>query len=133
MWIRNKGTNSIQEIHNEDVIKLCKKEPEKYELSEEMFLSEENTVKVTKETTKEALPEKENMAEKKEDQAQTEAETLREEGTGEITESNKHNNDLAANLSAKSVADLRVIAKEKGIQGYGNMNKETLLAVIAVH
>lgn len=31
------------------------------------------------------------------------------------------------------LADLRVIAKEKGIQGYANMNKDTLVAMIMNH
>ena len=35
--------------------------------------------------------------------------------------------------AAMSVAELRKVAKEKGIQGYANMNKETLIEVIKAH
>ena len=35
--------------------------------------------------------------------------------------------------AAMSVIELRKVAKEKGIQGYANMNKETLVEVIKAH
>ena len=35
--------------------------------------------------------------------------------------------------AAMNVAELRKVAKEKGIQGYANMNKETLIEVIKAH
>ena len=100
MWIRNKVTNTLQEIHNADVIKICKKEPEKYELSEE-YPGDNKEVKAA---------------------AQAAAGV---EGAGSDTTPEDY-----ANMK---INDLRKIAKEKGIQGYNNMDKATLVAVIQAH
>ena len=100
MWIRNKVTNTLQEIHNADVIKICKKEPEKYELSEE-YPGDNEEVKAA---------------------AQAAAGG---EGAG--------NDATPEDYANKKINDLRKIAKEKGIQGYNNMDKATLVAVIQAH
>ena len=100
MWIRNKVTGTLQEIHNADVIKVCKKEPDKYELSEE-YPGDNEKIKAA---------------------AQAAAGG---EGAG--------NNAGTVNYEEMKLNDLRKIAKEKGIQGYNNMDKATLIAVIQAH
>ena len=59
-----------------------------------------------------------------EGQAAEEGKQAAGEGTGEPDE---------AALQAMNVATLREMAKSKGIQGYGNMNKGTLVAMILNH
>lgn len=41
--------------------------------------------------------------------------------------------EMQAALEAKKVDELRKIAKNEGIQGYANMNKDTLVAMIMNH
>lgn len=140
MWIRNKVTNTLQEIHNADVIKICKKEPEKYELSEEYpgdneevkaaaqaaaeKKAEEEAEKVAKEA--EAKAKAEGAAKKVEEEAaQAAAQAAGGEGAG--------NDATPEDYANKKINDLRKIAKEKGIQGYNNMDKATLVAVIQAH
>lgn len=140
MWIRNKVTNTLQEIHNADVIKICKKEPEKYELSEEYpgdneevkavaqaaaeKKAEEEAEKVAKEA--EAKAKAEGAAKKVEEEAaQAAAQAAGGEGAG--------NDATPEDYANKKINDLRKIAKEKGIQGYNNMDKATLAAVIQAH
>ena len=36
-------------------------------------------------------------------------------------------------LNERKVAELKIIAKERGIQGYANMDKQTLVAMILNH
>lgn len=137
MWIRNKATGTLQEIHNADVIKVCKKEPEKYELSEEYpgndekvkaaaqaeaaKRAEEEAVKAAKEAEDKAKAEE--AAKKAEEEAVAQAAGREGTGNGQTTE----------DYSNMKINDLRRIAKEKGIQGYINMDKATLIAVIQAH
>lgn len=141
MWIRNKVTNTLQEIHNADVIKICKKEPEKYELSEEYpgdneevkaaaqaaaeKKAEEEAEKAAKEA--EAKAKAEGAAKKVEEEAAQEAEKAAAGGEG------AGNDATPEDYANKKINDLRKIAKEKGIQGYNNMDKATLVAVIQAH
>lgn len=137
MWIRNKVTNTLQEIHNADVIKICKKEPEKYELSEE-YPGDNKEVKAaaqaaaekkTKEEAEKAAKEAEAKAKAEESAKKAEEEAAQAaagvEGAGSDTTPEDY-----ANMK---INDLRKIAKEKGIQGYNNMDKATLVAVIQAH
>lgn len=137
MWIRNKATNTLQEIHNADVIKICKKEPEKYELSEE-YPGDNEAVKAAAE--KKAKEEAEKAAKEAEEKAKAEEEAKKAEeeaaqaaaqaaAGGEGAGSDANPEDYA-NMKLN---DLRKIAKEKGIQGYNNMDKATLVAVIQAH
>lgn len=41
--------------------------------------------------------------------------------------------DIPKNLDRMKVSDLRKLAKEVGVQGYQNMDKATLIAVIQAH
>lgn len=60
-----------------------------------------------------------------------------EEGAGEEKTGNDPLNgagdERLAELNGKKVAELREIAKGMGIQGYANMNKDTLVAMIMNH
>lgn len=142
MWIRNKATGTLQEIHNADVIKVCKKEPDKYELSEEYpgdnekvkaaaqaaaeKKAEEEAAKAAKEAEEKAKAEEAaKAAEEAAAQAAAQAAAAGGEGAG--------NDAGAVNYEEMKLNDLRKIAKEKGIQGYNNMDKATLIAVIQAH
>lgn len=133
MWIRNKVTNTLQEIHNADVIKICKKEPEKYELSEE-YPGDNEEVKAAAE--KKAEEEAEKAAKEAEAKAKAKgaAKKVEEEAAQAAAGGEGAGNDATPeDYANKKINDLRKIAKEKGIQGYNNMDKATLAAVIQAH
>ena len=139
MWIRNKVTNTLQEIHNADVIKICKKEPEKYELSEE-YPGDNEEVKAAAQAAAQAAAEKkaEEEAEKAAKEAKAKAEgaakKVEEEAAQAAAGGEGAGNDATPeDYANKKINDLRKIAKEKGIQGYNNMDKATLVAVIQAH
>lgn len=149
MFILNKKTGTVQECHNNDAIKVCKKDTENYAVSEKR---EDLVQKHAEEPKKE--PKKEEVGNSSPDttkadseaaegtqdgengegegqavavegqQAAEEGQAAAGEGTGEPDE---------AALQAMNVATLREMAKSKGIQGYGNMNKGTLVAMILNH
>lgn len=131
MWIRNKVTNTLQEIHNADVIKICKKEPEKYELSEE-YPGDNEEVKAAE---KKAEEEAEKAAKEAEAKAKAEgaAKKVEEEAAQAAGGEGAGNDATPEDYANKKINDLRKIAKEKGIQGYNNMDKATLVAVIQAH
>lgn len=63
-----------------------------------------------------------------------------QEGTGEVQQEKKYDwqelsseKEKKAALSKLKVEELREIAKEMKIQGYNNMNKDTLVATILNH
>lgn len=118
MWIRNKTTGTLQEIHNADVIKVCKKEPDKYELYEER--PEDN--KEVKIATQEESEEKDE-----------EAEEVTKVAEEETTNAADEEGNTPQNYEEMKLNDLRKIAKEKGVQGYNNMDKATIIAVIQAH
>lgn len=141
MWIRNKVTNTLQEIHNADVIKICKKEPEKYELSEE-YPGDNKEVKAGTQAAaeKKAKEEAEKAAKEAEAKAKAEeaAKKAEEEAAQAAAQAAAGVEGAGSDTTPKDYAnmkinDLRKIAKEKGIQGYNNMDKATLVAVIQAH
>lgn len=135
MWIRNKVTNTLQEIHNADVIKICKKEPEKYELSEE-YPGDNGEVKAAAQAAAEKKAEEEAEKAAKEAKAKAEgaAKKVEEEAAQAAAGGEGAGNDATPeDYANKKINDLRKIAKEKGIQGYNNMDKATLVAVIQAH
>lgn len=135
MWIRNKATNTLQEIHNADVIKICKKEPEKYELSEE-YPGDNKEVKAAAQAAAEKKAEEEAEKAAKEAKAKAEgaAKKVEEEAAQAAAGGEGAGNDATPeDYANKKINDLRKIAKEKGIQGYNNMDKATLVAVIQAH
>lgn len=133
MWIRNKVTNTLQEIHNADVIKICKKEPEKYELSEE-YPGDNKEMKAAAQTAAEKKTEEEAEKAAEEAEAKEAAKKAEEEAAQAATGGEGAGNDVTPEDYANmKINDLRKIAKEKGIQGYNNMDKATLVAVIQAH
>lgn len=141
MWIRNKVTGTLQEIHNADVIKVCKKEPDKYELSEE-YPGNNEKMKVAAQAAaeKKAAEEAEKAAKEAEEKAKAEeAAKAAEEAAAQAAAQaaaggeGAGTNAGAVNYEEMKLNDLRKIAKEKGIQGYNNMDKATLIAVIQAH
>ena len=139
MFILNKRNNKIQECHNADAIKICRQDSANYAVAETM---EELLGKALKkgqeqpETNagKECMAEESKVAPEAAQKAQedtSEAEETREaasDGWEQLPEEEK-----VEALEAKTVSDLRKIAKEIGIQGYANMNKGTLVAMIMNH
>jgi len=123
MFILNKKAGVIQECNNNDVIKVCKKDTEHYAVAE----------------TKEKL-----TATAKEPQKHGENIAVSESNPESVTGQGEHEEQSGADflnsgdqqftvLNAKNVKELRKIAKEKGIPGYENMNKDTLIAIIMNH
>ena len=124
MWIRNKVTNTLQEIHNMDVIKICQKEPDKYEVTEKHPVS-----------APEALATSQGEDNNATDKGADNKDAVSDSDTGNESESDIQTakSDENVDYSAMKLNDLRKIAKEKGIQGYSNMDQATLVAVIQAH
>jgi hypothetical protein len=137
MFILNKKSGMITECSNADVIKTCKKDAN-YEVKEnrEDFETQEPQKEPEKVTPKETITEeKKTSPEEAEEPKEGENDGASQEGETEEEpkEDEQPEGDEEEQLRAKTVADLRVIAKEKGIQGYANMNKDTLVAMIMNH
>ncbi len=141
MWIRNKVTNTLQEIHNADVIKICKKEPEKYELSEE-YPGDNKEVKAGTQAAAEKKTKEEAEKAAKETEAKAKAEEVAKKAEEEAAQAAAQaaagvegagSDTTPEDYANMKINDLRKIAKEKGIQGYNNMDKATLVAVIQAH
>ena len=142
MFILNKKTGTVQECHNNDAIKACKKDTDNYAVSErredlpkkhaeepEKGHKKEAAGNSSPDTTKgdSGAAEGAQNGENEEGEGQQETEEGKQaagEGAGELDE---------VALQAMNVATLREMAKSKGIQGYGNMNKGTLVAMILNH
>lgn len=159
MFILNKKTGNIQECHNEDAVKACKKDTDRYLVAatrEELegkaankpqkSLKESEVGENTKEPEKAAPEGAEKATEGKEGQQAAgtgdgegsgngEEQQAGEEKTGQGGEDplNGAGDERLAELNGKKVAELREIAKGMGIQGYANMNKDTLVAMIMNH
>ena len=117
MFIKNLKSGVISEVRNEDVIEHCKKYSDEYAVA-----------KTAEELAGAVAPTKEPAPEEPEDAEQETAEPETEEPE-KSTEDDAEDTDYAS----MNVAELRKVAKEKGIQGYANMNKETLIEVIKAH
>lgn len=128
MFILNKMSNMITECTHKDVIEVCRKDEKHYAVAktkEELLgIHQEPQGEPEKVEGKELEPEGEEKA---------------PEGSEELTEGNAMNAPEEAKelteeeLNAKTVKDLRELAKDAGIQGYANMNKETLVQMILNH
>lgn len=151
MFILNKKTKQIQECHNSDVIKVCAKDTKNYAVAatkEELAAvaagmaqnqPEKNQgeninegQKVAPEGTQESQGGTSEGAEGTEQQQEADHEG---QGNAEGQDDWKRlpEEEKLAALEAKKVDELRKIAKAEGIQGYGNMNKDTLVAMIMNH
>lgn len=155
MFILNKNNQQIQECHNSDVIKVCTKDTKNYAVAAtkeelaavaagmaqnqpEMKQDEENINKEQK-----TDPEGTQAGQGTNPEGQQAAGNAPAGNQGTDPEGTQQEADntwktlpeeekLAA-LEAKKVDELRKIAKAEGIQGYGNMNKDTLVAMIMNH
>lgn len=141
MFILNKKTGTVQECHNNDAIKACKKDTDNYAVSERREdLPKKHAEEPEKGHKKEAAGNSSPDTTKGDSEAAEGAQNgENEEGEGQQeTEEGKQAAGEAgepdeAALQAMNVATLREMAKSKGIQGYGNMNKGTLVAMILNH
>lgn len=161
MFILNKKTGNIQECHNADAVKACRKDADRYLVAatrEELEgkaankpqegLKKSEAGENTKEPEKAAPEAAEKATEGKgEKQAAGTGDGEKagageekqagagEEKTGQGGEDplNGAGDERLAELNGKKVAELRGIAKGMGIQGYANMNKDTLVAMIMNH
>lgn len=161
MFIYNKKNGNIQECNNADAIKVCRKDTDRYLVAatrEELEGKAANKPQEepkkpeagenTKEPEKAAPEGAEKLTEGNGEQQaaggnaeggekQQEGSGKPEEGAGEEKTGNDPLNgagdERLTELNGKKVAELREIAKGMGIQGYANMNKDTLVAMIMNH
>lgn len=156
MFILNKNTKIIQECHNKDVIKVCSKDAKNYAVAA-------TRAELEGKASQEAQKQPENgTPEENTNQEQNGAPEGTQEGQGGNSEGQQaagsapentqgtdpENTQQAAGqdnwkelpeeekfaaLDAKKVDELRKIAKAEGIQGYSNMTKDTLVAMIMNH
>ena len=126
MFILNKKSGVISEVSNEDVINHCKKNSDEYAVAEK-----------AEELTGAAAPVKDSAPAKPEpEDSEKDLEKDSDDAAGDPVadpEDEGPENTEETDYAAMSVAELRKVAKEKGIQGYANMNKETLIEVIKAH
>lgn len=133
MFILNKKNGTVQECHNNDAIAVCRKDTEHYAVSEkyedlvqreagkeEKVTENGQTDDSSANTTKGASAGNENTQN---------AEGKADGGQKTVVSEIPDNLDEET-LKAMDWKNIRGIAKAKGIQGYGNMNKETLIAMI---
>ena len=153
MFILNKKTGNIQECHNADAVKACRKDADRYLVAatrEELEgkaankpqegLRKSEAGENTKEPEKAAPEAAEKATEGKEEKQAAGTGEEKQAGAGEQKTGqggedplNGAGDERLAELNGKKVAELREIAKGMGIQGYANMNKDTLVAMIMNH
>ena len=161
MFILNKKTGNIQECHNADAVKACRKDADRYLVAatrEELEgkaankpqegLRKSEAGENTKEPEKAAPEAAEKATEGKEEKQAAGTGDGEKAGTGEEKQAgageektgqggedplNGAGDERLAELNGKKVAELREIAKGMGIRGYANMNKDTLVAMIMNH
>lgn len=136
MFILNKKTRTVQECHNNDAIKACRKDTETYAVAERWEDLMSGGVQKDRETSKK---EKADIITAGTEKTAPEASAEGENGDGRQQESEGENlEDSTAGLDEEKLAEmdlqaLRKTAKELGIAGYTNMNKDTLIAMILNH
>lgn len=142
MFILNKRTKVIQECHNADVIKVCSKDTKNYivaatkeELSSGMAQNQPETKQAEENTNEElkAAPEGKSEAQEGDSEESQAVESNQEATEGQDDWKKLPEEEKEAALEAKKVEELRKIAKAEGIQGYANMSKNTLVAMIMNH
>lgn len=156
MFILNRNNMQIQECHNSDVIKVCTKDTKNYAVAatkEELETAagmaqkqpETNEAEENINGGQKTDPEGTQGGQGGNPEGTNQQQGTNENGQGNDPEEAQQQNDqgdewknlpeeekLAA-LEAKKVDELRKIAKAEGIQGYGNMTKDTLVAMIMNH
>lgn len=125
MIILNRSTGVIQGCENNDAIKSCQKDPSHYVVAESREELDKKVAQETEDEPGEDEPEVENPEKGSSEGHEEDAKGTEDRLSEEVPEE-----DI---LSRKGVTELRKIAKEMKIQGYTNMNKETLVAMIINH
>lgn len=155
MFILNKNNQQIQECHNSDVIKVCTKDTKNYAVAatkEELAAVAAGMAQNQPETKQgEENINKEQKTDPEGTQAGQGTNPEGQQAAGNAPAGNQGTDpegtqqevdntwktlseeEKLAALEAKKVDELRKIAKAEGIQGYGNMNKDTLVAMIMNH
>ena len=119
-------TNAIAEVNGNEVIDYVSEEDKAKNAKKAKVEKEEvkeNKKEDKKEEVKEETPKKETKTVKKEEKVETKKEVKKETKKVEKKEEK-------IDLSTKTLADLKVIAKEKGIKGYSTMKKADLVAAL---
>lgn len=126
MFILNKETGMIQECRNKDAINSCQKDTEHFVVAETLD-------KLVVRRYHEKPPEEDGENDKEE-------KNVPENKKGPQREKKEVNlidqlseEEQTKKLETMKVSELREIAKAKGIQGYANMNKDTIVAMIMNH
>lgn len=136
MFVLNRKTGSIQECHNMDAIKSCRKDMETYSVAERR---EDLTAGGSQRPSKEPEKEKaEKYAAGAAGAAPGPATEDRNGNGGQPVPAEGNKTDEVDRLDKGKLAgmdwqELRETAKELGIPGYMNMNRETLTAMILNH
>lgn len=145
MFILNKKNKVIQECINADAIKSCKKDSEHYAVAETREELAKMTATEPKKQPEQPAPDGSAGGDEKKDPEGTREGQGGNDGpaAGQEPESKKDDaesgwqnlpdEEKEADLNQKKVEELREIAKAMKIQGYGNMNKGTLVAMIMNH
>lgn len=133
MYVLNKKTGNVQECHNMDAIKSCRKDTETYSVAERPEDLAAEGVQKTKRASGKGKTDK-SATEKK--GADSEAD-MSDNGGQRGSDKEKQEDKAAApdkeQLSEMDLQTLEEKAKELGIPGYSNMNKDTLIAMILNH
>lgn len=136
MFVLNKKTGIVQECHNNDAIKACRKDTETYAVAERKENLMAGGVQKARKTSKKEKADKKHA---KTEKAAPEATAGYGNGGGGQQEPAGENlEDETAGFDEEKLAEmdlqaLRETAKELGIAGYTNMNKDTLIAMILNH
>lgn len=139
MFILNRNNMQIQECHNSDVIKVCTKDTKNYAVAATKEELETAAGMAQKQPETNEAEENINGGQKTDPEGtqggqggNPEGTNQQQNGQGDEWKNLPEEEKLAA-LEAKKVDELRKIAKAEGIQGYGNMTKDTLVAMIMNH
>ena len=139
MFILNRNNMQIQECHNSDVIKVCTKDTKNYAVAATKEELETAAGMAQKQPETNEVEENINGGQKTDPEGtqggqggNPEGTNQQQNGQGDEWKNLPEEEKLAA-LEAKKVDELRKIAKAEGIQGYGNMTKDTLVAMIMNH
>lgn len=141
MFVLNKKTKNVQECHNMDAIKACMKDAETYAVAEKLEdLVEGSDPKVKKEKADKSTAKTEKTHKSAEKPAKPVDKTVGDENGDDGKQvPDKENGEDGTNgpdemeLTGMELAELRKKAEELGISGCGNMNRETLVAMILNH